>query len=92
MAAGQPGEDVSRELLRALEMLESGDWDGAHQVAQEDRTAMGSWLHGIIHVIEGDRGNAAYWYQRAGRGFPGMDSVKREIAAFRSVLQQQGDG
>ena len=28
---------------------------------------MGSWIHAHLHVIEGDLGNAAYWYNRAGR-------------------------
>ena len=78
---------MSRQLLQALEMLESGNWDGAHQIAQEDMTEMGSWLHGVVHIIEGDRGNAEYWYRRAGRRFPGMESVMGEIAAIRSALK-----
>jgi len=83
---------MSQELLRALEMLDSGNWDGAHQIAQEDKTAIGSWLHGVVHIIEGDRGNAEYWYRRARRPFPGMESVKREIAAIKSALEQKRDG
>lgn len=82
---------MSQELLRALEMLESGDWHAAHQIAQENKTKLGSWLHGVVHIIEGDRGNAEYWYGRAGRRFPGMESVKGEIAAIRSALKS-GDG
>ena len=80
-----------RDLLRALDMLESGDWDGAHRIAQEDETQMGSWLHGIVHVIEGDEGNAKYWFRKAGRRFPGMDSMDREIAAIRSILEETPD-
>ena len=82
---------MSRPLLQALEMLESGNWDGAHQIAQEDKSAMGSWLHGIVHILEGDQGNARYWYGRAGRPFPGMDSTKREIVAIRSALEEEPD-
>jgi hypothetical protein len=82
---------MNRDLLRALDMLESGDWDGAHEIAQEDKTEIGSWLHGIVHILEGDQGNAQYWYRRAGRPFPGMDSTKREIAAIRSVLEEKLD-
>ena len=28
---------------------------------------MGSWIHAHLHVIEGDLGNAAYWYNKAER-------------------------
>jgi hypothetical protein len=83
---------MNREIVGALDRLESGDWDGAHQIAQEDKTAMGAWLHGVVHLIEGDRGNAEYWYRRAGRPFPGMNSVKGEIAAIRSALMSGGGG
>jgi len=79
---------MSKELLRALDMVESGNWDGAHQIAQEDKTEIGSWLHGIIHIVEGDQGNAQYWYRRANRKFPGMDAVKREIETMRSALER----
>jgi hypothetical protein len=83
---------MNPELHRALAMLESGDWNGAHQIAQEDKTEIGSWLHGVVHIIEGDRGNAEYWYRRAGRHFPGMESVKGEIAAIRSALESGSSG
>jgi hypothetical protein len=83
---------MNPELHRALAMLESGDWNGAHQIAQEDKTEIGSWLHGVVHIIEGDRGNAEYWYRRARRRFPGMESVKGEIAAIRSALESGGGG
>ncbi len=28
---------------------------------------MGSWIHALLHLIEGDEGNAGYWYARAGK-------------------------
>ena len=27
----------------------------------------GSWVHAYLHHKEGDQGNAAYWYSRAGK-------------------------
>jgi hypothetical protein len=44
-----------------------GEWDLAHGVAQEIDDATGSWIHAYLHRKEGDLGNAAYWYRRAGR-------------------------
>ena len=43
------------------------DWDAAHHVAQEIDGPDGAWIHAYLHRKEGDAGNAAYWYQRAGR-------------------------
>jgi hypothetical protein len=50
---------------------------------------MGSWLHGIVHTLEGDLDNAQYWYRRAKRDFPGPGSVGEEIAAARSALAEE---
>ena len=44
-----------------------GDWTRAHESAQQDEGADGSWVHAYLHRKEGDPGNAAYWYGRAGK-------------------------
>ena len=44
-----------------------GDWDTAHQVAQDVPDPDGAWVHAYLHRKEGDASNAAYWYRRAGR-------------------------
>jgi len=31
---------------------------------------MGSWIHAYLHRKEGDKWNAGYWYNRAGKPFP----------------------
>jgi hypothetical protein len=54
-------------LLRALWHDATGDWDGAHRLAQEVESADGAWVHAYLHRKEGDVGNAHYWYRRAGR-------------------------
>ena len=53
--------------LRALWWAERGDWDRAHTLCQEAGTREGDWVHGYLHRVEGDAGNARYWYARAGR-------------------------
>ncbi len=53
--------------LQALWRDAKGDWDGAHRLAQEDEGPSGCWVHAYLHRKEGDAGNAAYWYRRAGR-------------------------
>jgi hypothetical protein len=46
---------------------QDGDWNAAHEIAQAHHDAQGAWVHAWLHRIEGDLGNADYWYQRAGR-------------------------
>jgi hypothetical protein len=53
--------------LTALWHDARGDWDAAHTVAQEIHSPDGAWIHAYLHRKEGDAGNAAYWYTRAGK-------------------------
>jgi hypothetical protein len=52
-------------LVHALWLDAHGDWDGAHQIAQDDDGREAAWVHAYLHRKEGDRDNAAYWYRRA---------------------------
>ena len=64
---------ASREIPGALAAMwydGKGDWEQAHQIAQDISTADGSWVHAYLHRKEGDIGNANYWYRRAGRSMP----------------------
>ena len=44
-----------------------GNWEEAHRLAQSEISPSGSWVHAYLHRVEGDLGNAAYWYRLAGR-------------------------
>ena len=44
-----------------------GDWEQAHQVAQDVDDETGAWVHAYLHRKEGDLDNAGYWYRRASR-------------------------
>ena len=77
----------SESLRRAAELLAAGDWEGAHAIVQEDPSPLAAWMHGIVHLLEGDVSNARYWYRRAGRAFPGEDAVQDEIEAVRAAVQ-----
>ena len=61
-----PPSDFSPELS-VLWYTKKGNWDKAHDIVSEINTSMGSWIHAHLHVIEGDLGNAAYWYHRSQR-------------------------
>ena len=71
-------------LLTALAHLEAGEWQKAHAIVQQHETPHACWLHGIVHIMEGDLDNARYWYGRAKRAF--SEDVKNEIHAAREAL------
>ena len=70
-------------LQKAVDHLALGDWEKAHEIVQKDESKTACWLHGIVHILEGDQKNAQGWYRRAERTFPGMDAAQTEIAAAR---------
>lgn len=85
-----PGAKVPAGLsdpLKSLWLSRAGQWDAAHEIAQELKTTTGSWIHGFLHREEGDRSNAGYWYRQAGmtlpaEGFPIADEwslIAREL-------------
>jgi len=78
---------TSCELRRAITLLETGDWQGAHAIVQKDEDSpLPCWAHGIVHIMEGDISNARYWYREAKRPFPAVPSVPDEIAALKRSL------
>ncbi len=81
-AGGEPPEGVAGPL-KALWLAKADRWDEAHDVSQDLGSKIGDWIHGLLHLIEGDIGNSAYWYSRAGQPQPSpkeIDSEWRKIA------------
>lgn len=82
---------MTQTLLRqAMTHVRAGRWDEAHELAQQDDSALGAWLHGILHLQEGDLGNAEYWFGRARRDFRGRGTVQQELAAFETAISSDG--
>jgi hypothetical protein len=61
---GSPPSGLSPEL-EALWHAKAEHWEKAHNIAQDIPSTSGSWIHGLLHAIEGDFGNSGYWYHRA---------------------------
>lgn len=57
-------------LLQALWWDARGNFDRAHQIAQDDESGEAAWIHAYLHRKEGDAGNAGYWYRRARQPHP----------------------
>ncbi len=90
LAAGQ--EPPGPPLVRALWHDARGNWDTAHRIAQDVPGADAAWVHAYLHRKEGDSGNAAYWYRRAGRT-PTDGRLEDEWTALaRALLNTSRDG
>ena len=53
--------------LAALWWAAKDDWDKAHKIVQDEPTREAAWVHAYLHRVEGDLGNAGYWYRQAGQ-------------------------
>jgi hypothetical protein len=51
--------------LAALWWAKKGDWHKAHRLVMDEPNAEAAWVHAYLHRVEGDLGNARYWYRRA---------------------------
>ena len=78
---------ATESLARAVDLLTAGAWQEAHEIVQDQDSALAAWLHGIVHTLEGDLDNARYWYRKAGRVFPGPDAAQEELVAARRAVQ-----
>lgn len=77
-------------LGTAIRYLKQGDWEHAHTIVQSDESPFGCWAHGIVHMMEGDVGNARYWYRRAHRAYPATADAKVELAALAQAWKDRG--
>jgi hypothetical protein len=80
-----------RPLAKAVDLLAAGDWQQAHEIVQKEKSELAAWLHGIVHILEGDLDNARGWYRRAEREFPGAKAAEAEIAAARRTVKGEAE-
>jgi hypothetical protein len=81
--------DGINELLKALWYDGRGDWESAHNIAQDIHTNEGSLIHAYLHRKEGDSGNASYWYNRAGRSLPKFSLDKEWENIVKELLGEK---
>lgn len=71
--------------LKALGLVASGDWNGAHALVQDDPSKEAAWVHAHLHRVEGDLDNAGYWYRRAGKPVATIDLAEERIAIEKAL-------
>src|SRR6266852_2818497 len=53
--------------LAALWWAGKDEWDKAHALVMDEAGKDCAWVHAYLHRVEGDLGNARYWYGQAGK-------------------------
>ena len=76
LSGAAPAPDLAAPLA-ALWWAARGNWDKAHRIAQDEANADGAWVHAYLHRVEGDLGNAGYWYRQASKPVA-TDSLETE--------------
>ena len=79
-------------LHTVLDHLHAGRWNEAHNLVQTDASELGAWLHGIVHIVEGDLEDAEYWYIQANRPFRSRGTLRHELDSLARELANAPDG
>ena len=83
----EPPSELSM-LLKALWYDGKGNWDKAHELAQDVNNHEGAWVHAFLHRKEGDVSNASYWYNRANKKIPSQ-SLDQEWESISQALLEK---
>jgi hypothetical protein len=89
VALGAPAQNLT-PALTALWWAQKGEWDKAHELIMNEANGEGAWVHAYLHRLEGDLGNARYWYRQAGRQMPAgpldreWDTIAEELLRVQS--------
>jgi len=70
--------------LRKGNLRKGPEWEKAHMICQNaEGERAHDWVHALCHLIEGDLGNAGYWFRRAERPSDATDPMEvwEQIAA-----------
>ena len=51
-------------LVTAMLWLRLGIIEPSHEIVQNGSTPLASYLHGVVHRLEGDYWNAKYWFRQ----------------------------
>ncbi|SFK14776.1 hypothetical protein SAMN04487925_12030 [Bradyrhizobium sp. cf659] len=83
-----PAPDLNAPLA-GLWWAAKGDWDRAHKIVQDESSREAAWVHAYLHRVEGDLGNAGYWYRQAGQP-TAKDSLEAEWQRIATALLEAG--
>jgi hypothetical protein len=74
-----------KPALTALWWEAKGDWERAHALVMDESGKDCAWVHAYLHRLEGDHGNARYWYGQAGHA-PSVGGLPAEWDSIAAAL------
>jgi hypothetical protein len=72
--------------LVALWWAGKDNWDTAHRIVMDESGKDCAWIHAYLHRVEGDLGNAGYWYRLAERPVPKRPHAVEWKAIVQTLL------
>ena len=88
---GRSAAADARPPLAALWWAAKGNWDEAHKIVQDEGRRMPPGCMPICIGVEGDLGNAGYWYRQAGQPVA-KDSLEAEWERIVAALLARANG
>ena len=83
-------EEIRRDLLKAVDAALAGDWNAEHAIVQRhEASPIASWLHALVHKVQGDAGNSRYWYAKTHMDYERFPDHKAELRAIFHELTHE---
>ena len=80
--------DNTHQLKDAINAALNGNWESAHNIAQEFSDETANWIHAVLHKIEGDVFNSNYWYAKTnGKTYKDYSDTTAELKAIQNSLK-----
>lgn len=80
--------ETALDLIEDDEFRQGPNWERAHEIVQRhEGVSVFDAIHALLHRIEGDTTNAAYWDRRAGTDFGGSGPTK-ELERLREAAKK----
>ena len=88
LSKSKPPADLA-PALTALWWAGKDDWDTAHKIVMDEGGKDCAWVHAYLHRVEGDLGNARYWYGEAQRPVSNKPLAAEWDAIVETMLAAQ---
>ena len=90
MEAFKESTKENEPALKALWWAKKGEWDKAHRIVMDEAGEDAAWVHAYLHRVEGDTGNARYWYAQARKPVASGDLDAEWNAMIDVLLEAHG--